>query len=135
MNYYKSLHSKNLWALQTGYENWIHFSTFPQKMELQKKMEWNSWQHCFFYVTMLSKNVAKCWFVLYLGVGSSRLGYVARCTLMILHSYSCCSTRATFSSRIIPFYATHSLLNIEIHNFKLTLALTIVKNSDNYKKY
>jgi hypothetical protein len=34
-------------SLQSGYENWIHFSTFAQKMEPQEKMKWNCWQHWF----------------------------------------------------------------------------------------
>jgi hypothetical protein len=33
------------------------------------------------------------------------------------------------------FYDTYSLLNIEIQNFKLTVTLTIDKNSDNCTKY
>jgi hypothetical protein len=33
--------------VQSGYENWIHFSTFAQKMESQEKMKWNCWQHWF----------------------------------------------------------------------------------------
>jgi hypothetical protein len=41
-----------------------------------------------------------------------------------------------YQSRIIPFCDTYPLLNIEIHNFKLAMTLTIiVKNSDNCTKY
>jgi hypothetical protein len=47
--------------IQTGYENWIHFSTLSQKMEVQEKIKWNAGNIVFFYVTVLSKNVAKCW--------------------------------------------------------------------------
>jgi hypothetical protein len=33
--------------IHSGFENWIHFSTFAQNMELQEKMKSNCWQHNF----------------------------------------------------------------------------------------
>jgi hypothetical protein len=47
--------------------------------------------------------------------------------------------RQTIVATLIPNHFespnTYSLLNIEIHTFKLTVTLTIVKNNDNCTKY
>jgi hypothetical protein len=95
--------------IQTGYENWIHFSTFAKKMEIQKKLNGIAGNTAF-YVTMLSKNV-----------GCSRLGYPALLQLLFYQSDLLYQDNTY----------TYSLLNIEIHNFKSTVTWTFVKNSDN----
>jgi hypothetical protein len=79
-------------------------------MELQEEMKWNCWQH---------------WFILhkYAFKKCSQMLVVADWDMLHANGpalLSCWSTKATFFSRIIPFYNIYDiclLLNIEIHNF------------------
>jgi hypothetical protein len=80
-------------------------------------MKCSCWQHCFFLRNYAFK---KCWLC------CCRLGYDNDPALLQFLFYQ---------SRIIPFYDTYPLLNIEIHYFKLAVTLTIVQNSDNCTKY
>jgi hypothetical protein len=48
-------------CIQSGYENWIHFPHLPKRWNYKKyEMELLATVF-FFYITMLSKNVAKSW--------------------------------------------------------------------------
>jgi hypothetical protein len=49
--------------VQTGYENWIYFSRFAQKMELQEKMKWNCWQHCFSFTYYSGQKISSTLFL------------------------------------------------------------------------